>query len=215
MIAPLLIGIGSAFTHCPGMCLPLNLVIQKTSKSPLSVVLYHIGRVLGYTGIATAIFFMSDSLVNLKNPIYKKIGFSLIVSTFLFFGLWYLNLIPWNMEKVLSKLFPASLQRKLLGMTSHTSKFFLGVCNALLPCPTSYAVFLWAASTESLFEVVGGTLLFGVATTPAFALLSVPFIKNRVFGQVWFQRALGVFFLGMVVFKVYKFNMMQGVPSCH
>ncbi|MGL1936473.1 MAG: sulfite exporter TauE/SafE family protein [Fibrobacterales bacterium] len=215
MIAPLLIGIGSAFTHCPGMCLPLNLVVQKTSKSPLSMVLYHTGRVLGYTAIATLLFFMSDSLVSLKNPLYKKIGFSVVVSMFLIFGLWYLNLIPINMEKGLSKLFPAKLQRWLLGKTSHVSKFFLGVCNALLPCPTSYAVFLWAVSVENVFEVIGGTLLFGVATTPAFALLSVPFVKNRVFGQIWFQRALGVFFLGMFAFKIYKFNMMQGVPSCH
>ena len=214
LVAPFLIGLGSSFTHCSGMCLPIHLVVQKQTLHSVALILFHLSRIVGYALISTVLFLGVKGLHFFSSDSYNGIFLSITVALYIVFGLWYLKWLPFDPEKIFQKFFPAQSYKKVMIKKGVRWMIPLGLMNSMLPCPSSFALFLWVLNTENVNAALAGSFLFGVGTLPVFAVTLHRLFADKVLGSLIFQRSLGVYFLVLSAWKVYQFQ-INATMTCH
>lgn len=147
--------------HCVAMCGGINLsqTLGKTAKKALitSNLLYHSGRILGYTLVGALVGTLGRALgfsLDAKGVLELIAGgFMLIIALNM------LGIVPF-LRRIRLTL-PDSWRK-----TTAKTPFVIGLFNALMPCAPLQAMQLYALSTASITLGAVSMLVFALGTTP-------------------------------------------------
>ncbi len=169
-----LLGLGGSL-HCVGMCGPIALMIPTGNGKQkwLSLLLYHLGKILTYLIIGT--FF--GLIVSTLNSYQTQIIFTFISGGLLIlFALLppFLNFI----EKKGFDFFNKTIQFKnKLAQSLNKNKieysFYIGFLNGFLPCAMVYSAAIMALAQKSLMNSIIVMLFFGLGTVPLLSLFYI------------------------------------------
>lgn len=159
--------------HCVAMCGGINLAqsvnsAKKEGSTILPNVLYNLGRVVSYTligGIVGAL----GSVISLGGSL--RGGVAIFAGVFMvIMGLNMLNVFPW-LRRFNLKM-PKFLGRKISKeKTKHSSSFYVGLLNGLMPCGPLQSMQLYALSTGSFLIGALSMFLFSLGTVPLMFVL--------------------------------------------
>lgn len=159
--------------HCVAMCGGINLAqsvnsAKKEGSTILPNVLYNLGRVVSYTligGIVGAL----GSVISLGGSL--RGGVAIFAGVFMvIMGLNMLNVFPWLRHFNLKM--PKFLGRKISKeKAKHSSSFYVGLLNGLMPCGPLQSMQLYALSTGSFLIGALSMFLFSLGTVPLMFVL--------------------------------------------
>ncbi len=161
----LILGFAGSF-HCFGMCSPLAMAV--TNLSPMWIlnrIIYNSGRLITYgiMGGIVAFVGLAVSLVKYQNVISILLGLALLI-----IGVTGLSIrIPF-LTKALGQfnVFVKTMFASILKAKNHSSIFFLGALNGLLPCGLSFLALTYCLTLAGPTEGVVFMMLFGAGTLP-------------------------------------------------
>ena len=212
-IPALLLGLGSSFSHCAGMCGPIHLLILQNKSA--SVSFYHTGRIMGYMILGALIALIGTSWEFLSSPLYKSLIRGFIIGTYILLGLLFL-ISAQKLEIYFSKLFPfphSKLQALLRG--SPKKMYVAGLLASLLPCPMIISALGLALTAHHPINGAFMLLIFGIATLPVFVLLNRKILSPKIFSARGFQIVLALYFIGFGIFKIYTWITEPAMANCH
>lgn len=214
IMAALAIGIGSSLSHCAGMCGPLHLAVSRQTSHPLHMLIYHSGRLSGYTFLAALAGWLGQSLFHFQTSSLLPYTTMMMVVMYILFGLslWMNGLH--RFQNWMSKAFPARWLRAQNANPGSSSLYSMGLLNSLLPCPTVYAMLAVTMGASHVASAAIAGMLFGLSTSPVFVLLSHKIFKQKILTHLLFQRLMAVYFFGIAGLKIKMFLMGAG-PACH
>ncbi len=214
---PVVVGLGSSFTHCAGMCGPIHFFLATQGGAGRMIWLYHAGRIIGYSLIGAIL-----GAIGHVFTVFSTVGFRvstgiLLAILYSLFGMGLLGWLPKTLdpEKKLSFLFPAKTFGSLAGLGKNKLLLFPGgMLASFLPCPSTHAVMLWSLGLDHIWKAAGSMAMLGIATLPVFAVLpSGLFNRTPGTGRLY-RRLLGMVFLGLSAWRIYGIA-TRGTASCH
>lgn len=180
IISIISIALLGSFGHCIGMC--GGIVVAYTSmkvkaddskaKQIIAHLAYGFGRVTSYTFLG-AIFGLLGSVIAFTNST-KALLFFVTGVLMVLVGLSLLGKIKFltSIEHSCSKSpFYQKTFKKVLGSSSFSSFYILGILNGFLPCGFVYFFAITAAATASVFWGAFVMFIFGLCTIPALFIL--------------------------------------------
>ena len=212
---PLTAGLLSSFTHCIGMCGPLQLGIQLHTLSPKGVFLFHAGRWTTYVTLGllggwlgqtihwSATTFHYTWIYLLLAALYFSLSLNMAFKAYFNPEKWLLPLLA-PLKKIISS-------KKIKGNTSH---YLSGVFAGLLPCPTTFAVLVWTLSLPSFYLGGLGMLFLGFGTLPMFITLLASSRLKNLWNHRWSTVVFSLLFLSLGVWNFQKFISPE-VYQCH
>lgn len=180
LLAAISLGFLGSF-HCIGMCGPIALALPVKRNSPWNIFLgsliYNVGRIITYAciGMLFGIVGKGFALAGLQNTLSIVLGATILIFLFIpkqsiasihFGGVFHL------LEKLKSGI------RKLFGIHTLQSLFFIGLLNGLLPCGL---VYLGVSGSVATGDALKGSLFmatFGLGTLPA--MLTVTLMRDYI-----------------------------------
>lgn len=190
--------------HCVGMCGPLvigaTIISGKSRSHQIKMTLvYHSGRLLGY-GILGILFGVVGSFVWMTG-LQKWMS---VLAGVVLLGLFIASM---DIEKIVSKthLYKKYHQSLMSAMSrkihsSHLStKFLLGILNAIIPCGLVYLALVGAIMTPNIFLSFLFMVIFGLGTLPA--LLLLPLLSGYLQGY-WRMRLKRIYPMMMLVMGI-------------
>jgi hypothetical protein len=164
ILAAFLLGVTGSL-HCMGMCGPIALMANHSSKKFLANrLLYNAGRIITYAAFGLAIGSLGRIVrLDLYQSLLSLAG-GLLVLTFLF--------IP-GIQAFISPLFtrPMAVIKNSLGhqlRSGHSyATLFTGMLNGFLPCGLVYSALVVALVQPQVQESVLVMVMFGLGTVPA------------------------------------------------
>ncbi|MCU0371251.1 MAG: aromatic aminobenezylarsenical efflux permease ArsG family transporter, partial [Bacteroidales bacterium] len=182
--------------------------LEDRRKVFLSGLIYTLGRVISYTGLAVVIYFGASKMD--VASLFQGWGEKLLGPMLILIGLFMLD--------ILKIKFPgfSNLTEKIgeKGKGSYWSSLLLGMLFALAFCPYSgvlYFVMLIPISIASagglylpaVFAVATGLPVIIFAWLLAFAIGNVGKLYNRIkIFELWFRRIVAVLFIGVGIYYV-------------
>lgn len=211
LLGGLWIGLLSSFTHCAGMCGPMQFLLKRSGK--WGALAFHFGRITGYSTIGIiASFFMS----NLMTLVKGEMGWMLKI---LFVSLYFISFfILWfgmgTIEKKLGPIFPSAKIAQILSRGDGLRLLPAGAMMALLPCPTTLSALALSLSLGDTYMGGLSMLLFGLGTLPSLVLLqrigSISWLRNSHLAA----RFVALYFLGSGIFQAFMM-ITNHRPCCH
>lgn len=167
--------------HCVGMCGGLVVAV---SRSTAGIVLYHLGRLVGYLALGL-LFGLIGERVNFLQSDAVSITFALVMGASLIL----LGLFNWR-EGRMHLPMPAFITERCVQWSgncldqSTRSQIniypaVIGLLSIFLPCGWLYAFVLGALSTQSAWKGTLFMFLFWLGTLPALTI--TPWIFNTLF----------------------------------
>jgi len=163
--------------HCAAMCGPI--AIASTSRQPLiSKLVYNLGRIITYAamGAAFGLFGLGFEFAGVQQWLSIIIG-AVLVFVALFFGIKPLETVASGFLRKPYTWLKAILG-KMIGSTTLTSRFAVGLANGLLPCGLVYMGIAGSIAMGNMAESALYMVLFGVGTLPM--MLGVSYAGNIV-----------------------------------
>jgi sulfite exporter TauE/SafE len=215
LLFPVVLGATSSFTHCVGMCGPIQMMINQ-QRDYYASGWYHAGRVLGYTILGLLVGLLGTAVGFMETTQYKMGARILMITLYIVFAFYFLIQSD-KVEKIVGKVFPHRAFQNILRGKNRLSVLGAGVLGSLLPCPTTLAALAWATHLGNPAGASLAMFAMGVSTLPAFLVMSHKFVAQKILNGVVMQRLLGVFFLVMAGHKVWMMiGMAHGAePPCH
>lgn len=215
-MVPLTLGLMSSYTHCLGMCGPLQFILLKGNFHWKQWLIYHFSKIISYVmlGVLSGAI---GSVVHAKEwvmmpKITKIIMIGLFLITAIYFALGKEGVI----EKLLSKILPVAWIHHRLQSASSRKLPWLGFLTGFLPCPTTYAAVVWALGMGSPKIGGLGMLLFGISMMPAFLGLALAGHKLQLFSRNFFRVAVSLLFASLAFWNIYSVFIKAGpIHSCH
>jgi hypothetical protein len=176
LLSALALGFLGSF-HCIGMCGPIALALplNNTGKSQLvaSRLLYNIGRIVTYSllGLVLGMMGYAIALKGFQEELSIATGILIIAGVVVSL---LSQMLP-SATLFISKLTSPVKRgfKKLFGLHSLASLFFIGLLNGLLPCGFVYIALGGAISTGSYTTGMLYMFLFGLGTLPMMFSLSI------------------------------------------
>jgi sulfite exporter TauE/SafE len=208
-------GILGGFGHCIGMCGPL--VTSYTLATPISGIppsvfnrltphlFYNLGRITTYTLIGGIMGF-SGSFVNVAGRIagIQNVVAILAGLMMIFMGLSIIGLRRDTVWIERHNLLVLRAAQRVLGLSSPSRYYPLGLILGLLPCGLSYTVFIAAAGTGGPFPGMLTGFLFGLGTLPALLLFGAVMSSLGATLRKRIYRAGGVLVIVMGIYFLYR-----------
>ena len=160
--------------HCVGMCGPIALLIGKNFDSLL---LYHLGRLIGYIILGLIAGLLSTQLIGYFPHSWIAIISPLSLAiVFLFMGIRIIQGKGFhlNLPSFLSKLFSASVEMK---NKNFIGPFFVGLFSFTLPCGWLYGVVLGTLTTNN--PVMSAAMMFAFWLGGLPVLLAAPWLLKK------------------------------------
>lgn len=208
-----ILGLMTAISPCP-LATNISAIgfisrnLEDRRKVFLSGLIYTLGRVISYTGLAVVIYFGASKMD--VASLFQGWGEKLLGPMLIIIGLFMLD--------ILTIKFPgfSNLTEKIgeKGKGSYWSSLLLGMVFALAFCPYSgvlYFVMLIPISIASagglylpaVFAVATGLPVIIFAWLLAFAVGNVGKLYNRIkIFELWFRRIVAVLFIGVGIYYV-------------
>ncbi len=163
--------------HCASMCGPLVLAVASDKRA---AVLYHFGRLLGYTTLGALFGFMGNRLLGTSTFRILPILSTLTMGTlFVSMGIAQLRSrsVHLRLPAWLNNAYTLALRRAAEPRHGISGAFVVGLLSVFLPCGWLYSFLLSAAATQNF--LLGGALLvaFWAGTLPALLLGPIAFQK--------------------------------------
>jgi len=165
--------------HCVGMCGGISALLTLNSgpdKSPLSLLLYNVGRICSYSvfgAIVAGLTAALSELISLNHSLIWLRIFSALMMIILglYVGKWWFGLL--RLEQLGQGIWKwvSPLGRKFLPLKKSWYAFPFGIIWGWLPCGLVYSTLTWAAVSGGAFN---GALImgaFGIGTLPAMLLV--------------------------------------------
>lgn len=213
LLAALSLGFLGSF-HCVGMCGPIALAIPVRRTSRFSVLrgalVYNLGRVIAYAFMGLLFGFVGKgfALAGWQNVLSVVLGILLLIAIALpFLPNRYLR-FPFllkGLEKLKSSI------RKLFGMHSRFTLFFIGLLNGFLPCGF---VYLAIAGALAAGDVLTGMLFmaaFGAGTLPAMMAVTLFREKIGLRFRTRIRRTVPIF-VGIMALMLILRGLSLGIP---
>ena len=175
VIAGISLGLLSSF-HCVGMCGPIAFALPVHTMSPfkknLSVIFYHLGRILTYSslGLIFGVFGRTFHIAGLQQ--WVSIISGLLILFFFFQYLFMKN----PAQPAFIRTAYTRIQSGMAGfLRSRKPAHFLplGMLNGLLPCGMVYVAIAATLNTESIWNGALFMAVFGLGTLPAMLAISL------------------------------------------
>lgn len=214
MISALLVSVGmTSFlgsVHCVGMCGGIALSVGKT---PLAVLGYHLGRLLGYVGLGFLAGYLGSQVAHV--PVSVQIWMTVIMGICVVLsGVFFLYPVS---GFVRMKSFFTGLSMPLFRFATRQLPYFrgmlMGVGTAFLPCAWLYSFVLVAATSGSLWEGMVVMGAFWIGTVPLLLLGQWVFGKNALQVPSVFQGVL-LILLGITTVLLRLGPLLWG-HACH
>ena len=181
---PLLMGLSSSFSHCLGMCGPIQWGLYAGLRDKNGLVFYHLGRGIAYLILGVTGGLVGGAVHALQSPFATRAFILMLVVLYLAFAFMYFTQNFSALEKGMQTFF----------FRLHTSRFFLfnkgslslptgsfsnltrrklllaGIAGGWLPCPMTLGVVTWGLSAPHPGIAVAGMFLLWVGTFPSFLL---------------------------------------------
>jgi len=213
LLAALSLGFLGSF-HCIGMCGPIALAIPVKRTSTLSVVvgslIYNSGRIFTYA--VMGLFFGSlgqgFAMAGWQNLISVTLG--IVILVFLFLPAF--SKLPIKMGAVYHLLEKLKSQiRKLFGIHTLRSLWFIGLLNGLLPCGLVYLGIAGSIATGSAIKGSMFMAAFGLGTFPAMMAITAArdYISIRFRERV---RKVVPVFIGIMAVLLILRGLNLGIP---
>lgn len=211
LLSGLGIGLLSSFTHCAGMCGPIQLLLRRTGT--WGGLAFHTGRILGYASLGALVAaFLGGVMGMMRGEMgwtlkISMVSFYLIAGLILWFGL------PW-IESKLGRFFPMAKVVQLMSKGGGWALLPAGLMMSLLPCPSTLTALALALSTAEPVQGFGTMFFFGLGTLPALLVL------ERLGALKWLRRShlatrvVAIYFLGSGVFQA-AMMITHHRPCCH
>lgn len=213
LLAAISLGFLGSF-HCIGMCGPIALTIPVKRTSSLSIVkgslVYNSGRVITYAVLGLLFGLLGQGFVFAGWQNTLSIGLGILILILLFLP--YFSKVTMKfgfvyhlLEKVKSQI------RKLFGIHSMRSLFFIGILNGLLPCGL---VYLGIAGSVATGDALKGSLFmaaFGLGTFPAMMAITVARDHISIRFRERIRKVVPVFVGIMAVMLILR-GMNLGIP---
>ena len=201
--------------HCVGMCGPIALALPVGFTTRLSMAFsrlhYNLGRVVTYTllGGLFGVLGKGFALAGLQQFVSITLGIMLLVMVLTSVNT-ESKLLAWNPLNKLAIKVKIALG-KLLGTSSQSSLFTLGLLNGLLPCGFVYLGIFGAINTGSPLNGMLYMALFGLGTLPLMLAVSLMGSVISVKVRVSSRRLLPVFMVAFSMLFIAR-GMNLGIP---
>lgn len=213
VLTAFILGLMTAISPCP-LATNISAIgfigrnLDNRRKVFLSGLIYTLGRVISYTGLAVVIYFGASKMD--VAGLFQGWGEKLLGPLLILIGLFMLDVIKINFPGF-SKLSERIGEK---GQGSYWSSLLLGMVFALAFCPYSgvlYFVMLIPISIASadglylpaVFAVATGLPVIIFAWLLAFAVGNVGKLYNRIkIFELWFRRVVAVVFIGVGIYYV-------------
>lgn len=173
--------LGSA--HCIGMCGPLvmALPISQTNQNLkwVSIVLYHLGKVLSYSLLGVLVGVFGKQLFFLVAQQQISIVMGIMMLSYVAWVFFLQKRFGLNKSVVLFKGPILKALSKTLKSKSIFATLFIGILNGLLPCGMVYLALGSAFTTGSIANGALFMFFFGLGTIPALLIVG---IGGQLFG---------------------------------
>lgn len=169
--------------HCVGMCGPIALMIPTGNGKQkwISLILYHLGRILTYLIIGTFFGLIVSSLNSYKTQII----FTFISGGLLLLFAFIPPFLNWVEKKGYSFFNKAINFKNKLAKSLNKNKieysFYIGFLNGFLPCAMVYSAAIMALAQKSLMNSLVVMLVFGLGTVPLLSLFYYFSTKLKTF----------------------------------
>ncbi len=214
LFSAVILGLLGSF-HCIGMCGPIAFVlpVDRTHKykRAFQTMLYHIGRLLAYSGIGLLFGLLGKGLY--------LAGFQQRLSILLGIIMILLVLIPmhvfnkYNFSKPIYRTI--GKVKTILGLylrqKSNKSIFLIGFFNGLLPCGMVYMALVGAMATTQYYSGAFYMFLFGLGTIP---MMTIAIFAKNIFSlniRAKIQKAIPVFVIVIGLLFILR-GMGLGIP---
>lgn len=214
LFSAVILGLLGSF-HCIGMCGPIAFVlpVDRTHKYKrvFQTMLYHIGRLLAYSGIGLLFGLLGKGLY--------LAGFQQRLSILLGIIMILLVLIPmhifnkYNFSKPIYRTI--GKVKTTLGLylrqKSNKSIFLIGFFNGLLPCGMVYMALVGAMATTQYYSGAFYMFLFGLGTIP---MMTIAIYAKNIFSlniRAKIQKAIPVFVIVIGLLFILR-GMGLGIP---
>jgi sulfite exporter TauE/SafE len=168
--------------HCAAMCGPFMLGLGAKGYSLFNLLVHHLGRWIGYIGLALLFRLVVSPLYVFELQQYVSFISGVLL---VLFGL--KEYIPF-IQKFFLKI-THSLSNKMSNQnTGRTGSLMLGVLNGLLPCGLSFGAAILSVNTATAWQSSLYMVLFGLGTLPM--LLAISYMPK--FGKQGFIRKLNL-----------------------
>jgi cytochrome c biogenesis protein CcdA len=216
ILTALVLGLMTAISPCP-LATNISAIgfisrnLDNRRKVFLSGLIYTLGRVISYTGLAVIIYFGASKMDVAQ--IFQGWGEKILGPLLILIGLFMLDIIKINFPGF-SKLTDKIGEK---GKGSYWSSLLLGMVFALAFCPYSgvlYFVMLIPISIASatglylpaVFAIATGLPVIIFAWLLAYAVGNVGKLYNRIkIFELWFRRVVAVLFIGVGIYYVIIF----------
>ena len=213
LLAAISLGFLGSF-HCIGMCGPIALTIPVKRTSSLNIfmgsLIYNSGRIITYAIMGLFFGFLGQgfALAGWQNIISVSLGITILVLLFLPT----FSKLPFktgSVYRLLENL--KSRIRKLFGIHTLRSLWFIGLLNGLLPCGL---VYLGIAGSIATGSAIKGSLFmaaFGLGTFPAMMAITAArdYISIRFRERV---RKVVPVFIGIMAILLILRGLNLGIP---
>lgn len=208
-----LLGLMSS-AHCIGMCGPLamSLPVHHLSRTGqlLSMLLYHLGRILTYSFLGLLFGMAGRGLYLAGFQQWFSIGtgiLMLLLAVHYFMGR--SNGYPVWMQRWYQPL--QVVMGRLLKQKGLYSFLLLGMANGLLPCGMVYIAVIGAIGLGDPLQSAGFMMAFGLGTFPAMFLMSWFGIRIGMDVRMKFKRAVPFLIAAMGIILILR-GMNLGIP---
>lgn len=175
MLAAFTIGVAGSF-HCVGMCGPLALSLplnDDTWWNKLSgTFLYNAGRIIMYSVFGLVFGLIGKSFALFGYQQWVSIILGLLIITFVFLPKKVVAFKQNNMVLLFFERLRNSLS-KFFSRKNHSSLFFIGILNGLLPCGLVYMAAAVAVTSGDVVSAVLFMAFFGLGTLPVMWSISL------------------------------------------
>ncbi|HET6225560.1 MAG TPA: sulfite exporter TauE/SafE family protein [Bacteroidia bacterium] len=213
LLAAISLGFLGSF-HCVGMCGPIALSIPVKRTSSFSIIagslIYNAGRIVTYSlmGLLFGLLGKGFVMAGWQNVLSILLGILILIIAFLP-GILSRITNTGSFLRLLEKL--RSYLRKLFGIHSVRSLFFIGLINGLLPCGLVYLAIAGSIATGNALQGALFMATFGLGTFPAMLVLTVikDFINIKAREKI--QKIIPVFVTIMAVLLILR-GMNLNIP---
>ncbi len=213
--------------HCVGMCGGLITVAAPTR---VSVIFYHLGRLLGYLNLGALAGLLGEKVLNSSlHGVIPWIAAGSLALTFFYLGIkiWRGDTHPFQMPrsfmKIYSKIWEKIFRKKNTEDKVHPSfqAMSVGLLSVFLPCGWLYGFVLGAVATQSPIYGAAFLFTFWLGTLPAMSvapifirkILSPLTQKSPKFSAILLM-ALALFTLGLKLYPL-LISSSDSAPQCH
>ncbi len=156
--------------HCAAMCGPLMLGLSAKNYSFFGFIIHHIGRWIGYIGLAFLFYTIVSPLYIFELQQYVALLSGVLL---ILFGL-KSYIAPIN--RLVEKLSTSISARMQNIEVNRSANLILGVMNGLLPCGLSFSAAILSVNSGSYATSALYMVLFGLGTLPV--LLGISYLPK-------------------------------------